>query len=67
MAEPNPLILYSEHVRILGDAQKRYDDKCVYAARTGFWKGLAFSLWLALVAAFVCGWAGLATGLQYAS
>lgn len=46
MAEHNPLILYSEHKRVLSDAVVRGDERAKEAERRGFWQGLGVAAWV---------------------
>jgi hypothetical protein len=61
----NPLILYSEHKRVLGDAIKRGDDKARELARTAFWQGLSMAWIPALLACLLCALAGFNFGLSF--
>lgn len=60
----NPLILYSEHKRVLGDAIKRGDEQVRAARYRGYLEGVAATMWLALIVGLICGVAGLNFGLN---
>lgn len=61
----NPLILYSEHKRVLGDAIKRGDEKITDAERRGFHKGVAMTAWGAMIVALMACLAGFNAGLSF--
>lgn len=65
MAMENPIMLYSEHKRILGDAIKRGDEKCTDAERRGFHRGVATTVWAALIVGLLCALAGFNFGLSF--
>jgi hypothetical protein len=61
----NPLILYSEHKRVLGDAIKRGDDKGRELARTAFWQGVSMSAIPAVIACLMAAVSGFLYGLSF--
>lgn len=42
----NPLILYSEHKRVLSDAIQRGDEKAREALQRGVWQGIGTAAWI---------------------
>lgn len=60
----NPLILHSEHKRVLGDAIKRGDERAVEANRRGFWRGVACTIWITGGAVYFALIAGFNFGLR---
>lgn len=60
----NPLILYSEHKRVLGDAIKRGDEKCREAETRGYHRGVAMTAWAAMIVGLLCALAGFNFGLS---
>lgn len=60
----NPLILYSEHKRVLDSAIKRGDEREKEAARRGFYKGLADASLLTVLVAIIAAIAGFDFGLS---
>lgn len=64
MALENPLILYSEHKRVLADAIKRGDERCIDAERRGYHRGVAMTAWAGCVVALIAAVGGLALGLS---
>lgn len=65
MALENPLILYSEHKRVLTDAVKRGDERCIDAERRGYHRGVAMTAWAACIVALVAAVGGFAFGLSF--
>lgn len=65
MAEPNPFILRSEHNRILGAAQQRYDEKVRDARKIGYWQGIACLISVFPLALLFFGVAAFNLGLYY--
>lgn len=60
--EENPIMLLSEHKRILSSAQKRADERVREAKKIGYWMGIGHTVWItgmgayfALVAGFTFG------------
>lgn len=63
----NPLILYSEHKRVLSDAVKRGDERTREADRRGYWRGIATTIWLTGAAVYFAALAGFNFGVRIAS
>jgi hypothetical protein len=61
----NPLILYSEHKRVLNDAIKRGDERTKEAATRGFYRALAEAMWVAVLAGIIGAVAGFNFGMGY--
>lgn len=61
----NPLILYSEHKRVLTDAVKRGDERTIEAERRGFYRGLANASLLTVIVAVIAAIAGFNFGLSF--
>jgi hypothetical protein len=61
----NPLILYSEHKRVLTDAIKRGDERAKEAERRGFYRGLADTSLLTVIVAVIAAIAGFNFGISY--
>jgi hypothetical protein len=59
-----PFILVSEHKRILGATQERYDHSIRQHRQIGFWKGIACTVWIAGISAFVVGLAAFNAGIN---
>lgn len=61
----NPLILYSEHKRVLGDAISRGDEKAKFMHRVGYWQGLSMAWIPALLTCLFAALAGFNLGLRF--
>jgi hypothetical protein len=61
----NPLILYSEHKRVLGDAIARGDEKARQMVRAAYWQGLAMAWIPALLVCLLAALAGFNLGLRF--
>jgi hypothetical protein len=61
----NPLILYSEHKRVLGDAIARADEKTRLASYQGRLRGIADTLLLTVILCVIAAIAGFNFGLAY--
>jgi hypothetical protein len=60
----NPLILYSEHKRVLTDAIKRGDERTKEAQRRGRLQGVGDTLLLTVILAVIAAIAGFTFGLS---
>lgn len=60
----NPLILLSEHKRVLGDAIARGDERAKEALRRGRWQGVGTTIWITGFTALFCLLAGFNIGLR---
>ncbi len=56
-------MLRSEHVRILGSAQERYDKSLMLYEQRGYWRGMAHSLWFGVLTSVCCSAAFYAWGV----
>jgi hypothetical protein len=67
MAEPNPVMLTSEHKRILASAYEKSDAvrrACIASEhKRGFWRGVASTIWLTGIMAYVIGLSAFTAGL----
>jgi hypothetical protein len=61
----NPIILYSEHKRVLSDAIKRGDERAKEAEQRGYWRGLAQTVWLVGFAVIFASIVGFNYGLSF--
>jgi hypothetical protein len=58
------MMLRSEHRGILRAAQQRYDASIRQHRQIGFWKGVACTVWIAGISAFVVGLAAFNLGMN---
>jgi hypothetical protein len=61
MDDRNPLILYSDHKRMLAQCQERYDRQL----RARFWYGVVSTIWPAGFAVLFAALAGFNFGLSF--
>ena len=61
----NPLILYSEHKRVLSDVLKRRDEEVRAAKREARLQGVADTLMLAVILAVIAAIAGFNFGIRF--
>lgn len=61
----NPLILYSEHKRVLEDAIKRGDERTQQAERRGFYRALAEAMWAVVLVGMIGAIVGFNFGISY--
>jgi hypothetical protein len=61
----NPLILYSEHKRVLTDAIKRGDERAREAEKRGYYHALAEAMWAAVITCLIGAAVGFNVGMSY--